>query len=55
MGEIEILFFVGVDANRGSLEHLRACTNSGGDRLDFEFWATWSGRTGPVTFRLARM
>ncbi len=53
-GEIEILFFAGTPTNRGLLEHVRACHNRGGDRLDFEFWAAWVGRAGPVTFRLAR-
>ena len=51
-GWITIVWDVGT-TQRGSLENVRF--SEAGDRLQFEFWRTWSGRYGPVVYDLARL
>ncbi|MDH3683943.1 MAG: hypothetical protein OEV40_28810, partial [Acidimicrobiia bacterium] len=41
-----------VTTTRGSLENISF--SEGGDRLHFEFWATWGGRFGPFVYDLRR-
>jgi hypothetical protein len=38
------------DTTRGSLEYVRVSDDL--TRLQFEFWATWSGRYGPIAYDL---
>ncbi|MDP1829612.1 MAG: hypothetical protein Q8L48_40470 [Archangium sp.] len=39
-------------STRGELSAVRVC--SSGARLDFDFFAVWNGRRGPITYRLQR-
>jgi hypothetical protein len=53
-GTIQITFDVaGANAGPGSLEEV--FVSADGQHLNFEFWATWSGRYGPVRFDLMRV
>jgi hypothetical protein len=51
VGTIQIFFAPG-DVTQGSLEALTISPD--GQRLQFQFWATWNGRTGPFVFDLTR-
>ena len=51
-GIIRIYFFPG-NTTTGDLDEVKLSDD--GQHLAFEFWATWSGRYGPVTFDLTRV
>ncbi len=51
-GRINIVFGPGGGFQQGALERIYLL--DGGDRLTFEFFRTWGGRYGPVSFDLRR-
>lgn len=54
VGWIDVCFTATGTCNstRGELSAVRVCSNGG--RLDFDVFAVWNGRRGPLTYRLVR-
>lgn len=53
-GWIDVCFTANGTCNntRGELSAVRVCSN--GAQLDFDFFAAWNGRRGPIIYRLVR-